>query len=449
MFKRTPQHIRDAVVAEYLQGESSERLAIKYNMHRATVARLIRSAGHNRGVLGQAAWNRVDRVGQQFGRLAVVRRLPSSRPTRWECRCNCGTVVVVQDSNLTNSSTVSCGCLFREQVAERRSQEREAMIGRRFGRLVVSCESQRSRAREAKWDCRCDCGRTAVSATHALRTGRTVSCGCSKREQAADRLRTHGLSNKTESPSLAYGTWVGLKQRCLNPKNPGFANYGGRGITVCESWAESFEAFLADVGERPSLRHSLDRIDNDKGYEPGNCRWATRREQNTNKRDTIRLTHGGRTLSLLEWSDVTGIPHQILYQRWVNNWAEARILTETYKPNPATSDLLHSTRRAISAAKKRCHCPSSREYRWYGARGLTVCHRWRDSVEAFVEDMGVKPDRELTLDRIDNDLGYHCGRSECPDCGPNQWVLNCRWADRKTQAANQRRKSRLPPTVRC
>ena len=124
------------------------------------------------------------------------------------------------------------------------------------------------------WDCICDCGTVCHPAGRRLREGRTISCGCYAREISGERLIRHNLRHGDHrgGPSPEYRTWTGIKARCSNPKVPCWKYYGGRGIGVCERWFNSFEVFLADMGRKPSPKHSIDRIDNDKGYSPVNCR---------------------------------------------------------------------------------------------------------------------------------------------------------------------------------
>lgn len=124
-----------------------------------------------------------------------------------------------------------------------------------------------------------------------------------------------------------YKIWLSLKQRCTNPRNKGYKNYGGRGINVCRQWLTSFQEFLEDVGERPSPKHSLDRIDNDGDYEPGNVRWVIRGEQNRNKRGNVLLTWGGKTMLLTDWARGLGIAHATLRSRLTKGWSLERALT--------------------------------------------------------------------------------------------------------------------------
>lgn len=153
------------------------------------------------------------------------------------------------------------------------------LVSARFGRLIVIAESERKGSRR-RWLCRCDCGAERVVTQSQLTTGKTSSCGCLHREQLSQHRTKHGNSL---IPSPEYRAWKSLRGRCNNPNDARYAAYGGRGITVDPAW-ETFEAFLRDMGPRPSDRHSLDRIDNDGEYGPKNCRWATASEQRRNQR---------------------------------------------------------------------------------------------------------------------------------------------------------------------
>lgn len=201
--------------------------------------------------------------------------------------------------------------------------------GDRFARVVVLEEAAsvfNSRGiRQRRMRCRCDCGRVFTTYAHSLRSGRTRSCGCLQRQLSVERLRTHGHgSPRAKTPE--YRAWLHMKDRC-RPDYEDRRNYADRGITVCEQWLNSFETFFADVGHRPSPKHTLDRINNDGPYSPENCRWATRYQQMRNTRETHLLTHGGETLSVTEWAERCGVVPNSILSRLKWGWPIGRAVT--------------------------------------------------------------------------------------------------------------------------
>ncbi len=198
-----------------------------------------------------------------------------------------------------------------------------ADVGERFGRLVVVRRAPDDGGHSA-CEFGCDCGAIVVRRMAYVRCGRMRSCGCLQRETARARLLTHGESGKT----VEHATWLRMLARCNNSRNPDYARYGGRGIQICDRWARSYENFLADMGRRPGLGYSIDRIDNDGHYSPDNCRWATDEEQQLNKRSNHRVTWGDRTKTIKEWSVETGIPYGTLLMRIRAGWSVEDAMTK-------------------------------------------------------------------------------------------------------------------------
>lgn len=166
--------------------------------------------------------------------------------------------------------------------------------GARFNMLVGIRREGKDKHGKALWRFACDCGKETVIIGSAAVSGKTGSCGCQEHSMSAANARAGRdkiAASKTRHGgcgTAVYAVWKTMRQRCLNPRSPDYASYGGAGITVSDRWS-TFEAFIADMGPRPSPGHSIDRIDNSRGYEPGNCRWATAHEQRMNQR---RMRHG-------------------------------------------------------------------------------------------------------------------------------------------------------------
>lgn len=166
----------------------------------------------------------------------------------------------------------------------------KVIIGKKYGMLTPLRVVGRDKQGLLLYECLCDCGNIKNIGSRYLTEGKTVSCGCK-------RARSLRMGN-----SPTYKSWMSAKQRCYNTNNHNYPNYGGRGIKMCDKWVESFAAFFEDMGERPSLEHTLDRIDVNGDYEPSNCRWATRRTQSNNRRDNIYLDVKGEKLTVSEFS---------------------------------------------------------------------------------------------------------------------------------------------------
>lgn len=193
------------------------------------------------------------------------------------------------------------------------------ITGETYGRLaVLSLAAPRGGRRH--WLCRCVCGREKVVSQAAMRRGYTQSCGCLEAENRRTRNITHGMRHTS-----VYGSWRNMRSRCENPSLPRFEDYGGRGITVCKRWA-SFEAFYEDMGDPPTPKHSIERHDNDRGYEPDNCYWATIDVQTRNKRNNVNITFLGVTMCATDWAAWSGIKYASLLKRHQLRWPVEEML---------------------------------------------------------------------------------------------------------------------------
>jgi hypothetical protein len=184
--------------------------------------------------------------------------------------------------------------------------------GRRFGHLtVLRMLSERKRG-YAMWLCRCDCGKYKKLQSYLLRLSK--SCGCRQTEPGTLASTKHGHIHKGKR-SPEYRTWSGIKTRCENPRSKDYAKYGAAGLYMCAEWRKSFVAFFEHMGPRPSSRHRIDRIDNSRGYEPGNCRWATFREQTENRKYTIWVVFNGKKMPLARACELAGLNYCTVQSR--------------------------------------------------------------------------------------------------------------------------------------
>jgi hypothetical protein len=183
------------------------------------------------------------------------------------------------------------------------------LSGLRFGRLLVLSRQGKN------WKCLCDCGNEKNIYGNSLTKGATISCGCFFKEQAVSRMTTHGKCYTSE-----YRIWRDMIGRCVNQKNKRFKDYGGRGISVCERWRK-FENFSADMGQRPSSAHSIDRINNDGNYERSNCRWATTSQQAFNRRNNRVIIIDNQKIVFTEACRKFNLHRNTVHARLLRGWS--------------------------------------------------------------------------------------------------------------------------------
>lgn len=247
-----------------------------------------------------------DLTDRRFGRLVAMR---PERPTMdchqtWQCKCDCGKEKSVGVRELLRGKTSSCGCL-RKQWSMRGDAD---LTNMRF-RMLTVIRPENETGNRFKWWAKCACGNEVLVDRKYLFTGDTKSCGCLRKKPTT---RTHG-----ETTTRIYGIWNGIITRCTNKNSLAYESYGGRGIYMCQRWRSSHLNFKADIGDRPTKLHTVDRIDNSNSYTcgkhelcddcreknaPANCRWATRKEQAQNTRRNVYYSAFGETLCLAEWS---------------------------------------------------------------------------------------------------------------------------------------------------
>lgn len=244
----------------------------------------------------------LDLTGETFGLLTVLCFYGTKGSKKsWLCECACGSLGKYETRILYHSQDKSCGCLSKHK-----------MIGRRFNRLTVLSFSHKKDSKGAFWNCLCDCGKTTVLSTSVLNFGSAKSCGC---------LKTDAVTKHNMCKTRVYSIWIGMLSRCRATKSIRYKDYGGRGITVSKEWLE-FENFYRDMGDPPTDKHQIDRIDNNGNYEASNCRWVTNKENGRNKRTSRLITAKGKTQCMSAWAEEMNISNNTIAYRLSVGWPE-------------------------------------------------------------------------------------------------------------------------------
>lgn len=193
----------------------------------------------------------------------------------WLCRCDCGAEKIIAKKTLNRGKLKKCDCQSKSSPIN--------LIGKRFGRLTVVSQCGTTPELRYTYKCKCDCGESKDVYSFNLIHGKIQSCGCFYRESNS----THGYASLYKGKTPEYVCWIAMKQRCSDVNFKGYKHYGGRAITVCDRWLESFENFLHDMGVKPGIGYSIERDNVNGNYEPSNCRWATTAEQGSNRRNNV------------------------------------------------------------------------------------------------------------------------------------------------------------------
>ncbi len=251
-------------------------------------------------------------IGKRFGKLTVVSFLEMRKyASFFNCLCDCGKTTVVMRGNLMKKNTLSCGCYNKQRINETCFVDR---TGQKFNRLTF-VKFIEVKNKTTYWEVKCDCGFIKTISSSGVVSGKIISCGC-YRNQILRSPKTHGGSHDT-----LYGLWRGIIQRCTDKNCKIYKHYGGRGISICNEWKNDYLVFKNwAIQNGYSKELSIERIENNGNYEPGNCRWATDKEQSRNRRNNVRITIDGVTKILKDWCIEYGVNSNSVSTRINRGW---------------------------------------------------------------------------------------------------------------------------------
>lgn len=294
-------------------------------------------------------------IGQKFGTLTVLECIPHTTSSGvkngfyWRMKCDCGNIVDRVPNQTVLADWPSCGCQRGIKLSKYLD---ESWIGKKFGRLTVE-KAFRTRDKNGraliKWTLRCDCGNEVTIAPSKAVNGVQESCGCLAREMLAKRSRKHG-----ESHTRLFYIWACMRNRCYRSSDTRYANYGGRGIRVCDEWNNDYATFAKwarENGYRDDL--TIDRIDVNGDYTPENCRWATWEEQANNKTNNRRVTIDGVTKTLAEWCREYDIDYRVVHTRITNlKWDAVKAIITPNGGSGSNQTTFHPERKKKPVIRK-------------------------------------------------------------------------------------------------
>lgn len=261
--------------------------------------------------------------GAVIGKLTLVEFHGRNKNSKklWLCRCECGNMAMREEGNLKATKIPHCGCSPGWKGHNKRFND---ISGQKFGRLTVRCFYSKNKYSHNLWLCDCECGNQTIVSTRDLTSDSTKSCGCLAKELTVERSSTHGKTHHR-----LYRIYAHIKDRCLNPNDKCYKDYGGRGIQISDEW-DTFEKFF-DWANNNGYEDALtvERIDVNGNYEPTNCCWATMSEQNNNKRNNLFIEYKGETKTLKQWAEKLNINYSTLYGRIVTRGWDVKKAMET------------------------------------------------------------------------------------------------------------------------
>jgi len=288
----------------------------------------------------------IDLSGQIFGNLTVIKRVENSKNNRvsFLCECKCGALIKVESTRLVSGNTKSCGC-YKVKYNFGEHHNINNLLGKKFGEFTATKMVRKNINGNYVWEFRCSCGVIKCYDYKTINKKKKLHCGCltikkikpvklekqSNLKKEIAKNTTLFIFGKPFKKLLEYSSYRAMLKRCYNKNHEAYNRYAGKNIIVCDYWKESFINFYNDMAPRPSKNHSLERIDNTKGYCKENCRWATMKEQGNNRYTNKLLTYNNETLTYAQWSEKLGGDRHLVGQRIKKGWSIEKSLTTTIK----------------------------------------------------------------------------------------------------------------------